>query len=109
VQLQISEQPTLKIAEHPPRFSLMSLVPLSEHAAKAHYLAGDIIHLFPVPRLYLEGCRAIPRSFMECEPLAAYCNPKTYKAALESFKSRNECAEIGFYSLIVTQEGEADE
>lgn len=110
MQPQIAEQLAPQIAEHSPRYSLMRMVPLNEYAAKKAYLSGEILHLFPIPNVYpADKPLPAPRSFMECETLAAYCNRTTYNAALEGFKKRNECVKIGFYRLIITQEGETFE
>lgn len=106
MQSQTAEQLAPKIAEHSPRYSIMRMVPVSEYAAKKAYLAGEILHLFPIPNVYPSNETPAPRSFMECETLAAYCNPKTYNGAIEGFKKRNGCAKIGFYLLHITQEEE---
>lgn len=101
---QIAEQPTLKIAATSPRYSLMRLIRMNECSAKKAYLSGEILHLFAIPNVHDFRETPAPRSFMECEPLAACWNTTTYSAALESFKKRNECVKIGFYRLEITQE-----
>jgi hypothetical protein len=104
MQAQIAEQPDFQIADHSPRYSLVRLIPISAYEAKKAYIAGEILHMFPIPRIRLYGEQHTPRSFMECEQLASYCNTKSYSAALESFKQRNDCLEIQFHLLEITQE-----